>query len=93
MRTNLTADTYRRLFQQQFLWKKLWPFGLFSGDKGDYIDVMIIKNMIKTNQTDTNVCFFQKYNNHVCPQRPAFFSSVYWFVKFNPDRQNGTKNL
>ena len=32
-------------FQQNtlFLWKKLWLFGLFSGDKGDYSDVWMIK--------------------------------------------------
>ena len=35
------TDTYRRIFQRitMFLSKKLWPLGLFSGDKGDWIDV------------------------------------------------------
>ena len=40
--------------------KKLWLFGLFSGDKGDYIDVWMIKIIIETNQIDMGVCFFQK---------------------------------
>ena len=39
--------------------EKIVVFGLFSGDKGDYIDVLIIKNMIKTNQIDMDVCFFK----------------------------------
>ena len=72
MRTNLTADTFQILFQQKimFLWKKLWPFGLFSGDKCDCIDVQMIKIKIKTNQIDMDVNFFQKeitYENHVYP--------------------------
>ena len=57
MRTNLIADTYRRLFQQKTvsLWKKLWLFGLFSGDKGDNIDMWMIKITIKASQIDMNV--------------------------------------
>ena len=42
------------------MWKKLWLFGLFSEDKGDYIDALMIKIAIKTNQIDMGVCFFQK---------------------------------
>ena len=38
--------------------EKLWLFGPFSGDKGGYIDVWMIKLMIKTNQINMNVCFF-----------------------------------
>ena len=63
MRTKLTADTYRSLYQQNhsmFLQKSLWLFGLFSGDKGDYIDVWMIKITIKTNQIDMDVCLLQK---------------------------------
>ena len=58
-----------------FLWKKLWRFGLFSGDKGDYSDVWMIKITVKTNKIDMDVCFFQKnitYKNHVCPYNVAF---------------------
>ena len=40
--------------------KKLWLFGLFSGDKGNYIDASMIKIIIETNQIDMDVCFFQK---------------------------------
>ena len=40
--------------------KKLWLFGLLSGDKGDYIDMWMIKIIIETNQIDMDVCFFQK---------------------------------
>ena len=59
-----------------FLWKKSWLFGLFSGDKGDYSDVLMIKIMTRTNQIDKDVCFFQKniiFKNHVCPYSLAFF--------------------
>ena len=35
-------------------------FCFISVDKRDYIDVWIIKITIKTNQSDMNVCFFQK---------------------------------
>ena len=43
------------------LWKKLWLFGLFSGDKGDYIDAWMIKITIETNQIDMYVCFFRRW--------------------------------
>ena len=61
--TNLEADTFARLFQQQktmVLWKTLWLFGLFSGDKRCYIDMSMIKITIKSNQIDIDVFFFQK---------------------------------
>ena len=65
MRTNLTAVTFRRLFQQQasLLWKKLWPFGMFSGDKGDNIDMPMIKITIKANQIDVDVLLISKVDN------------------------------
>ena len=40
--------------------KKLWHSGLLSRDKGDNIDVWMIKIKIKSNQIDTDVCFVQK---------------------------------
>ena len=55
----------------------------FSEGKGDYSDVWTTKIMIKTNEIDMNVCFFQKnitHKNHVCPYSLAFFLLVYWFV-------------
>ena len=48
------------LTKSQVFVKKLWLFGLFSEDKGDYIDVWMIKIIIETNQIDMDVCFFQK---------------------------------
>ena len=42
-----------------FFVEKLWLFGLFPGDKGDYFDVWMIKITIKINQIDMDVCFFQ----------------------------------
>ena len=56
------ADTYRRLFQQQrFVFvEKIVAFGLFYGDKGDYINVWMIKIMNKANQIGMYVCFFLK---------------------------------
>ena len=47
----------------------------FLGDKGGYSNVYMIKIMIKTNEIDMDVCFFQKnitYKNHVCSLSPAF---------------------
>ena len=45
MKTNLTADNYRKFIQQKnfLIVEKLWLFGLFSGDKGDTIDMWTIK--------------------------------------------------
>ena len=61
MRTNLTAGIYRRLDNNKLCFvEKLWLFGLFSGDKGDCIDVWMIKTTIETNQIDMDACFFQK---------------------------------
>ena len=62
VRTNLTADTYVRHFKIKlyFCGKKLWLCGLFSGDKGEYLDAWMIKITIKTNQIVVNVCFLQK---------------------------------
>ena len=41
------------------LWKTLWFFGLFSGDKRYYIDMSMIKITIKSNQIDMDVCSFK----------------------------------
>ena len=49
--------------------KSIVAFGLFSGDKSDYIDLWMIKITIETNQIDMDVCYFQKkvtHKNHVC---------------------------
>ena len=78
MRTNLIADTYRRLFQQKTvsLWKKLWLFGLFSGDKGDNIDVWMTKITIKANEIDMNVLLISKVDNvdkPCLPRKSGFF--------------------
>ena len=72
MRTNLIADTYRRLFQQKTvsLWKKVWLFGLFSGDKGDNIDVWMTKITIKANEIDMNVLLISKVDNVDKPRLP-----------------------
>ena len=50
-------------------------FGPFSGNKGGYSDLWMIKITIKTDEIDMDVCFFQKnitYKNYVCPYSPAF---------------------
>ena len=71
MRTNLIADTYRRFFptKNHFIVEKLWLFGLFSGDKGDNIDMWMIKIMIKANQIDMDALLISEIDNlqnHVC---------------------------
>ena len=41
-------------------WGKVVAFRLFSGDKGDYSDVWMIKITVKTDEIDSDVCFLQK---------------------------------
>ena len=43
--------------------EKLWPFGLNSGDKGDNIDMWMIKITIQANQTDMDVLLISKVDN------------------------------
>ena len=47
-----------QLTESCVLWKILWLFGVLPTYNGDYIDLWMIKIMIKTNQIDINVCFF-----------------------------------
>ena len=42
---------------------KLWLFGLFSGDKGDNIDMRMIKITIKANQIEMDVLLISKVDN------------------------------
>ena len=65
--------------------KKLWLFGLLSGDKGDYIDMWMIKIIIETNQID-----IQKPSLSL---KSGFFLLVYWFVTLTLTDKHGTKNL
>ena len=46
-----------------FTVEKLWLFGLFSWDKGDNIDMWMIKITIKTNQIDMDVLLIAKVDN------------------------------
>ena len=71
-------------------------FRLFSVDKGNYGDVWMwtIKITINTNEIDMDVCFFQNnttYKSHVCPESPAFFPLVYWFINLNLRDKHVTK--
>ena len=55
----------------------------------------MIKNTIKTNEIDMDVCFFQKnitYKKHVCPYCLAFFLSLL-VCKFKPYRQTWYQNF
>ena len=52
-----------------FTVEKLWLFELVSGDKGDNIDMWMIKITIKANQIDMDALFILKVDNiqkHVC---------------------------
>ena len=42
---------------------KLWLFGLFSGDKGDNINMWMIKIMIEANQIDMDALLVSKVDN------------------------------
>ena len=46
-----------------FTVEKLWLFGLFSGDKGDNIDMWMIKITIIANQIDMDVLLISKVDN------------------------------
>ena len=46
-----------------FIVEKLWLFGLFSGDKGDSIDMWMIKITMKVNQIDMDVLLISKVDN------------------------------
>ena len=43
--------------------EKLWLFGLNSDDKGDSIEMWMIKITIKANQIDTDVLLISKVGN------------------------------
>ena len=71
MRTNLTADTYQRFFptKKPFHCGKIGLFRLFSADKGDNIDMWMIKITIKANQIDMDALLISEVDNiqnHVC---------------------------
>ena len=58
--------------------EKLWLFGLFSGDKGDNIDMWMIKITIKANQIDMDVSLISKVDNI---QKPSLsLKSVFFFI-------------
>ena len=76
--------------------EKLWPFGMFSGYKGDNIDMWMIKIMIKANQTDMDVLLISEVDNIQKPclsLKSGFFPLFYWFVNFTLSDKHGTKNL
>ena len=97
MRTNLKADTYRRFFQPNLLIvKKLWLFGLFSGDKGDNIDMYVYVDDQNYDQSQSNlhgcqVYFKSRYHTKTMFVRlfPVFFLSL----NFTLTDKHSTKNL
>ena len=75
--------------------EKLWLFGQSSGDKGDSIDMWMIKITIKANQFDMDVLLVSKVGNiqKACLSLKSGFSIFYWFVNFTLTDKHGTKNL
>ena len=49
--------------KNSFVVGKLWLFGLFSGDKGDNIDMWMIKITIRANQIEMDVLLISKVDN------------------------------
>ena len=75
--------------------EKLWLFELNYGDKGDYIDVWMIKITIKAKQTNVDVLLISKVNNiqkNHCVPEVRLFPLFYWFVIFTVTDKHGTKN-
>ena len=78
----------------------MWLFGLFSGDKGNNIDMWMIKAnqiiTIKANQIVMDVLLISKVDNI---QNPCLFPKVrlfplfHWFATFTLTHKHGTKNL
>ena len=61
MRTNLTSKDFST---KNFLTvEELWLFGLSSADKGDNIDMWMIKITIKANQIDMGVLLISEVDN------------------------------
>ena len=94
--TKLTADACRRLLQQKtiFLWEKLWLFVLFSGDKGYYFGVWMIK--LRSKQIDIDACFFQMYITYTQTTfvlNVQLFPSAYWRVNLTLTDKHGTENV
>ena len=60
-----------------------------------YLCVCMIKIIIKTNQIDMDVCFFQKYIHKRTMLVPKgwLFPLVRWFVSLTLMDKHGTKNL
>ena len=73
--------------------KKLWLFGLFSGDKGDYIDVWMIIIIIETNQIDMLLSKVDNIQKLSLSLKSGFFLLVHWFVNLTLTNKHGTKNL
>ena len=74
----------------------LWLFGLNSGDKGDNIDMWMIKITIKDNQIVMDVLLFSKVGNiqkNMFVPKVRLFPLFYWLVNFTLTDKHGTKNL
>ena len=75
---------------------KIVAFGLFSGDKGDSIDMWMIKITIKANEIDMEVLLISKVDNIQKPcssVKSGFFPLFYWFVNFTLTGKHDSKNL
>ena len=76
--------------------EKVWHFGLFAGDKGDNIDMWMIKITIKANQIDMDVLLISKVDNIQKPclsPKVWLFPLFYWFANFTLTDKHSTKNL
>ena len=86
MRTNLTANTYlvSKVFSTKnfFTVEKLWLFELFSGDKGDNIDMLMIKITIKANQVDMDVLLISEVDSIQIPCLSLKFGFFHYFIGF-----------
>ena len=70
--------------KSSFVVGKLRLFGLFSGDKGDNIDMWMIKITIKANQIETDVLLISKVDNvqKPCLSLSAAFSIILSVCEF-----------
>ena len=70
--------------------EKLWLFGLNSGDKGDNIDMWMIKITIKANQIDMDVLLISKVGNiqKACLSLKSGFFHYFIGLRISPSRTN-----
>ena len=73
--------------------EKCASFGLFPGDKGDNIDMWMIKITINANRIEMDALLISNVDKTMFVPKVRLFPLFYWFVNFTLTDKHGTKNL